>query len=58
VNKELLTACLKPEHQQAGLHLEEDEDFVYLKRGDRILAVWLATNVTVETILHEADREI
>ena len=58
MNRERLTACLKPERQQAGLYLEDDEDFVYLKRGDKMLAVWLSTNVTVETILHEADRGI
>jgi len=57
VSKELLTTYLKPEHRQTGLYLEEDKGFVYLKRGDRILGVWLATKVTVKTMLCEADRE-
>jgi len=39
VNRERLTACLKPEHRQAGFYLEDDEDFLYLKRTDKVVAV-------------------
>jgi len=58
VNRERLTAYLKPEHREAGFHLEGDEDFVYLKQGDKVLAVWNATKVTIQVILDEADGQI
>lgn len=48
---------LKPEHRAAGLHLEDDEDFVYLTCGDEGLAIW-RSHVKIEAILKEADRFI
>jgi hypothetical protein len=30
----ILNEVLKPEHRQAGFYLEDDEDFLYLKRGE------------------------
>ena len=53
-----LTELLKPEHRKAGLEVEDDEDFVYLKRGDKTLAIWNATKATRDVIQAEADRLI
>ncbi|MBI4284536.1 MAG: hypothetical protein HY670_01370 [Chloroflexi bacterium] len=58
MNKELLTARLKPQHRKAGLYLEDDDHFVYLKQGDDVLVVWNAGGVTMRAILTEADRRI
>ena len=54
--RERLTARLKKEHRATGLYLEEDEDFLYLKRGDDELARWLATKARMPRVLDEADR--
>ena len=51
-----LDDCLKPEHRQAGFYLDDDEDFLYLKRGDKVVAVWSANTATVETVQAEIDR--
>ncbi len=51
-----LDRILKPEHRRAGFSLDEDEDFLYLKRGDKVLAIWNATKATAETIIAAADR--
>ena len=56
IRRKALDACLKPEHRQAGFYLDDDEDFLYLKRGDKVVAVWSANKVTVETIRAEIDR--
>ncbi len=53
-----LDRILKREHRQAGLYLDEDEDFVYLKQGDKVLGVWNATKATAETIIAAADRRL
>ena len=53
-----LTELLKPEHRQAGLEVEDDEDFVYLKRGNKTLAIWNATKATRDVIQAEADRQM
>jgi len=57
--KEILTQTLRPVHRAAGLFLEEDEDFLYLKREgqDKPLAVWLAYTVT-ETMIHDTADSI
>ena len=52
----ILTELLKPEHIKAGFYVEDDEDFVYLKRGDKTMAVWSATKATGDMIRAEADR--
>jgi hypothetical protein len=52
----MLTELLKPEHVQAGFCVEDDEDFVYLKQGDKTVAVWNARQVTGDMIRAEADR--
>jgi hypothetical protein len=54
--REMLDACLKPEHQKAGFYLKDDEDFVYLKRGDKTLAVWNTGRVTVAITQAGIDR--
>jgi hypothetical protein len=54
--REILKACLKPEPLKAGFYLEDDEDFVYLRREDQTLAVWNAGRVTTGIIQAEADR--
>jgi hypothetical protein len=51
-----LDACLKPEHLKAGYYLNEDEDFLYLKREGKMLAVWNAGRATVAAIQEEIDR--
>ncbi len=56
IRRKALDACLKPEHRQAGFYLDDDEDFLYLKRGDKVVAVWSANKVTVETVQAEIDR--
>ena len=53
-----LNAILKPEHRQAGFYLDEDEDFLYLKRGDKVVAVWNATKATAEVVVAEIDRRM
>ena len=52
----ILSELLKLEHRQAGFALKDDEDFVYLTRGDKIVAVWNATKATAQAIRNEADR--
>ena len=58
VNRERLTEKLKPEHRQAGFYLEDDEDFLYLKRGEKVVAVWNAARATIDAVVAEADRQI
>jgi len=55
--REVLTQTLRPAHRAFGLYLDEDEDFLYLKREgqDKPLAVWLAYTVTVAMIHDAAD---
>lgn len=53
----ILTAqVLSPEHQAAGLYLEEDDHTIYLKRGDEVLTRWSATGASRASIQGEADR--
>lgn len=51
----ILTEILRPEHVQAGFYVEDDEDFVYLKWGDKTVAVWNARQATGDMIRAEAD---
>jgi len=53
---EILTQLLRPEHREAGLHLEEDVHIIYLKRGDEVLGRWSATGATMSSIWDEADK--
>lgn len=55
--REVLRQTLRPVHRAAGLFLDGDEDFLYLKREgqDKPLAVWLACTVTVAMIHDAAD---
>jgi hypothetical protein len=48
---------LKPEHREAGLHLEDDEDFIYLTINDEGIAIF-RPRVTRSEILETADRYI
>ena len=54
----ILSEVLKPEHTQAGFYLEDDEDFLYLKRGEKVVAVWSATGASIESVKAEADRQM
>ena len=54
--QEILTRTLKKSHRNAGLYLDEDEDFVYLKKDDKILAVFSAVGATIESVWMEADK--
>jgi len=52
-----LQEALTPKQREAGLYLEEDEDFIYLYDGDGTRrAVFSATGATAESIRREADR--
>ena len=55
--KEVLTATLMQRHRDAGLYLDEDEDFLYLKRegGSKPLATWWALTATVAMVRDAAD---
>ncbi|MDD5537375.1 MAG: hypothetical protein PHF12_00235 [Candidatus Omnitrophica bacterium] len=58
VISDALNRILKPEHKQAGFYLEADLDFLYLKRGDKVVAVWNATQATADMAVAEADRQM
>ena len=55
--KEVLRGVLRPVHRAYGLYLEEDEDFLYLKKEgeEKPLAIWVTSVVTVATIQNGAD---
>lgn len=55
---EELQAALTAEQRSAGLYLEEDEDFLYLKREGESLAVFSAKGATVRSIREEAEKNI
>jgi hypothetical protein len=55
---EILTVVLKPEQRDAGLYLTEDDDFLYLKRGDKVLAVFSAYGATILGVQREADKHL
>ena len=52
--KGVLEGALTAEQHQAGLYLEEDEDFLYLKRGDQVLALFSAVGATVASVREAA----
>jgi hypothetical protein len=56
--RDALNRILKPEHKQAGFYLDADVDFLYLKRGDKVIAVWNASQATADVVLAEADRQM
>ncbi len=58
IRRDALNRMLKPEHRQAGFYLDEDEDFLYLKRGNKVVATWNATQATADIAIAEADRQI
>ncbi len=39
IRGDALDRILKPEYRRAGFSLDDDEDFLYLKQGDKLLAV-------------------
>ncbi len=55
VQKEVLKGILSKKCQDAGMWFDEDEDFVYLKWGEKTEATFCAIGVTVSTIQHTAD---
>jgi len=57
--KEVIEAALTREQREAGLYLEEDEDFLYLfdREGNRH-AVFSSKGATVKAIKDEADQVI
>lgn len=53
---QVLTAALKPRHREAGLYLEEDEDFVYLRDGsDLPVATFHGRSATIPEFWAAAD---
>ena len=55
--KGVLEAALTAKQRQAGLYLEE-EDFLYLKMGEHVLAVFSAVGTSIGSIREEAERHI
>jgi len=58
VNRERLTEKLEPRYRETGFYLEDDEDFLYLEWGERVVAVWNAAGATLEAVQAEADRQM
>jgi hypothetical protein len=54
----ILTEVLRKEHIAAGLMLEESEDELQLKQGEKVLASWSSHGATIESVLHEADQVV
>ena len=55
--REVLDAVLLRRHRDAGLYLEEDEDFLYLyDRDGKRRAVFCALGATFEGIRAKADK--
>ena len=52
----IITKILKDYQRQAGLSLDEDEDRLYLKHKDTVIACFSAYGATIESIQHEADQ--
>ena len=45
-----LTSILGEGLEDLGLYLEEEEDFIYLKQGDRTLFAWYAPSARIAQI--------
>lgn len=56
--REILDGALTLEQRRSGLYLEEDEDFIYLKRAGRVVAMFSAKGATVSSIREEADKHL
>lgn len=55
----IISNQLKPIHLKYGLSLLEDEDFLYLERGDgKVLARFSSCGGTLEEIWKSADKEV
>ena len=48
--KWILTAMLKPEYQDKGYRLYEDEDFVYIMKEGKVLGTFNSHKATMEAI--------
>ena len=54
---DVLQYCLTNDQRQAGLSLvEEGDDYLLLKRGDQVLAVFSQKGATVASVRAEADH--
>lgn len=53
MRQEILDSGLLPRHRAAGLYLEEEEDFLHIKRDGERLATFVSFTVTYE-IVHDA----
>lgn len=58
MNRFVLDGVLTAEHKALDLYLEDDEDFVYIRRKGQVLpmATFSAKGATVTSITKEADR--
>lgn len=57
--REVLDAALTREQREAGLYLDEDEDFLYLRdREGKRQAVFSSKGATVKAIRDKADELI
>ena len=54
--KELLSAILTKKQREAGLYLEEEGDFLYLKQGEITRITFSQTGATVVEIREEAEK--
>ena len=52
----IITKILKDYQRQAGLSLDEDEDRLYLKHGDTVVACFSAYGATIDSVQREADQ--
>lgn len=56
--REVLDGALTLEQRRSGLYLEEDEDFLYLKRAGRVVAMFSTKGAMVASIRQEAEKHI
>ncbi len=58
LSQDLLDKVLTPEHRAEGLYLIETRDYLFLKRGGKVQAVFSVKVATFESIQHEADQQL
>jgi len=58
MRQEILDRALLPRHRAAGLHLEEEEDFLHIKRNGVRLATFVSFTATYEIVHDACDRII
>ena len=54
----ILTNLLEQRHRDAGMYVEEDEHFVYLKQAGQKTVVFSSVAVTPEELIKEANKRM